>query len=87
MNSYNVKNKHLSSASGDWSKFNTTSQTDLQALGREVIKNTPMKSLIPNSADSYAVIYNFGRVIGTSGQTSARLVFSKAGKIITFFPQ
>ena len=87
MDSYNVKNKHLSSASGDWSKFNTTSQAELRALGREALKNTPMSSLVPNSADSYAAIYNFGRVIGTSGQTSARLVFSTAGKIITFFPQ
>ena len=85
MDSYNVKNKHLSSASGDWSKFNTTSQAKLRALGQEALKNTPMSSLIPNSADSYAAIYNFGRVIGTAGQTSARLVFSTAGKIITFF--
>ena len=87
MDSYNVKNKHLSSGSGDWSKFNTTSQAELRALGREALKNTPMSSLVPNSADSYVAIYNFGRVIGTSGQTSARLVFSTAGKIITFFPQ
>ena len=87
MDSYNVKNKHLPSAGGDWSKFNTASQAELQALGKEVLKNTSMSSLIPNSADSYAAIYDFGRVIGTSGQTIARLVFSVAGKIITFFPQ
>ena len=87
MDSYNVKSRHLPSTGGDWSKFNTTSQAELRELGREVLKNTPMSSLMSNSPDSYKAIYNFGRVIGTSGETSARLVFSAAGKIITFFPQ
>ena len=46
-----------------------------------------MSSLLPNSGDSYMAIYDYGRTIGTAGQTTARLVFSTAGKIITFFPQ
>lgn len=87
LDTYNVKGKHLSSGSGNWSKFNTTSQADLRELGREVLRNSPMSSLISNSADSYAAIYDLGRVIGTAGQTSVRLVFSTTGKIITFFPQ
>ena len=87
MDTYNVKGKHLSSGNGNWSKFNTTSQAELRTLGKEAIKNSPMGSLYPNSEDSYRLIYEFGRVIGTSGETSARLIFSNAGKIITFFPQ
>lgn len=30
MDTYNVKNKHLSSGNGDWGKFNTTSQEQLR---------------------------------------------------------
>lgn len=87
MNSYTIKNKHLSTASGNWSKFNTNSQSELRLLGREAIKNTRMHSLYKNSIDSYVAFYNYGRVIGSCGQTCARIVFSYAGKIITFFPQ
>lgn len=87
VDTYNVKDKHLSTGSGTWGKFNTTSQSELRALAKEALKNSPMDSLIPNSSDSYKVIYDFGRVIGTSGETSARLVFSDLGKIITFFPE
>ena len=87
MGNYSVKDKHLSTGTGDWGKFNTNSQAELQALGREILKNSPMSSLSTNSSDSFKVIYEFGRVIGSAGETSARLVFSDIGKIITFFPQ
>ena len=60
MDTYNVKGKHLSSGNGNWSKFNTTSQAELRTLGKEAIKNSPMGSLYPNSADSYRLIYDFG---------------------------
>ena len=86
MGDYNVKLKHLPTGKGKWSKFNTTSQSELQQLGKEVLKNTPMSSLSPNSADTYIAVYDFGKVIGTGGQTAARLVFSIMGQIITFFP-
>ena len=87
MDLYNVKSKHLPSGKGNWSKFNTSSQTDLRMLGKEAIKRTPMNSLSANSTDSYRFTYDFNRVIGTYGETCARLVFSQSGKIITFFPQ
>lgn len=45
-----------------------------------------MSRLILNSVDSYCLLYDFGSIIGTGGETSIRLVFSYAGKIITFFP-
>ena len=86
LNTYNVKGKHLPGSAGNWNKFSSANQTYLRSLGKSAIKNTPMSRLITNSPDSYKLIYDFGSVIGTSGQSSIRLVFSYAGKIITFFP-
>ena len=86
MGNYNVKGKHLPSSKGDWAKFITGDQQYLRNLGREAIKNTPMKKLLINSPDSYKLFYNAGIKIGLKGETSIRLVFSKLGKIITFFP-
>ena len=45
-----------------------------------------MKKLISNSPDSYKIFYDAGIIIGSKGETSVRLVFSRLGKIITFFP-
>ncbi len=86
LDTYNVKRKHLPGSAGNWGKFSSSNQTYLRSLGKNAIRNTPMKRLIPNSADSYRLLYDFGSIIGTGGETSIRLVFSYAGKIITFFP-
>ena len=88
MKTYSVKGRHLPYTSGNNSRnvFNTMNQAELRAIGKEAIKRTPMKSLLRNSADSYALLYDVGRVISTRGLTSIKLVFSEAGKIITFFP-
>ena len=83
---YNIGKKHLPDAGGNWSKFITSNQNYLRSLGKEAIKNTSMKNLLYNSIDSYKIIYNTGRIIGLNGEMSVRLVFSKLGKIITFFP-
>lgn len=45
-----------------------------------------MSQLIKNSSDSVKLAFNLGYTVGTSGETCVRLVFSLAGKIITFFP-
>ena len=86
LDTYNVKRKHLSGSGGTWSKFSSSDQVYLRSLGKTAIKNTPMSKLLFNSADSYKLLYDFGSVIGTGGEMSIRLVFSYAGKIITFFP-
>ena len=86
LNSYNVKTKHLPGTAGNWSKFSSADQAYLRSLGKTAIKNTPMRNLLPNSSDSYKLLYDFAYAIGTKGETSIRLAFSYAGKIITFFP-
>ena len=86
MGSYNVKGKHLPNSNGNWAKFSTGDQEYLRKLGREAIRKTPMKKLISNSPDSYKIFYDAGIIIGSKGETSVRLVFSRLGKIITFFP-
>jgi hypothetical protein len=87
LNTYNVKTKHLPGAGGSWSKFNSSNQAYLRNVGQNAIKNTPMRNLLYNSPDSYKLIYDTGSIIGTTGQSSIRLVFSKVGQIITYFPQ
>ena len=86
LDTYNVKRKHLPGSGGDWNRFSSSDQVYLRSLGKTAIKNTPMSKLHYNSADSYRLLYDFGSIIGTRGETSVRLVFSYAGKIITFFP-
>ena len=87
MDSYNVKRKHLPESNGDWSKFSTSNQSELRRLGKEAIRNSPMDSLSYNSSDSYRTVYEYSKVIGTKGETQARIIFSDLGKIITFFPE
>jgi hypothetical protein len=79
-----VKSKHLMYASGTWAKFATTSQSIIQGWISEALKNG--SKFVLNSEDSYYVIYNMGRVIGTNGEKSIKVVFTFAGRIITAFP-
>lgn len=84
---YNVGKKHLPGSGGHWTKFSTSNQNYLRTIGKKAIKKTSMKKLVFNSADSYKIIYDTGKIIGVKGEKSIVLVFTKLGKIITFFPK
>ena len=54
---------------------------------KESIRQTQMSKLLENSPDLYKFVYEYAKQIGTKGQNKARIVFTKLGKIITFFPE
>lgn len=81
---FSVPLKHLHNAAGRWAKF--AEGTNPNALIREALSSTSAKFL-PNSAEgSYMVVTDLGRVIGTNGQTSLRVIIGQDGKIWTAFP-
>lgn len=86
LGNYNIKTKHLPNSAGNWGKFCSNDQEYLRSLGKYALKHTSMSQLIKNSSDSVKLTFNLGYTVGTSGETCVRLVFSLAGKIITFFP-
>jgi hypothetical protein len=70
---------------GGFAKFNTTSQSTIRNWVRTaILKGKP----VPNgtSTDSYIIICNLGKVIGTKGEKCIKVVYDIAGKIISIYP-
>ena len=68
-------------------KFLSEDPLEHQKLLKESIRKTPMSKLLENSPDLYKFVYEYAKQIGTKGQNKVRIVFTKLGKIITFFPE
>lgn len=84
VSSFAVKTKHLYGSSGNYAKFNTANMSTLRNWISAALKNGTNFQI--NSKDSYYVIYNLGKVIGTKGERCIKVVFTIAGKIITAYP-
>ena len=82
---FSVKAKHLSNTGGKFAKFNTSSRKQVSKWISQALKSKNA-NFYPNSKDSYYIITNMGKKIGTKGQKSIKVVFTKAGKIITAYP-
>jgi len=81
---FTVGAKHLIGAGGTWSKFATSNQAQIRSwIAIALTKGT---NFVTNSKDSYYIIYNMGRVIGTNGEQKIKVVFTFAGRIITSYP-
>lgn len=82
---YKVKSPHLKGAKGTKSKFNTISQKQARKWIKDALKSSKAR-YYENSADSYYIITDMGKKIGTKGERLIKVVFTKKGKIITTFP-
>jgi len=84
--SYTVKTRHLPGHHQNFSKFNTSNQNTIRGWMRSALRNGRIR---PNgtSTDSFLIVHNTGRVIGTRGERFIRVVFAADGKIITTHPQ
>jgi hypothetical protein len=80
-----VSSKHLLGAGGNYAKFNTNSHSTIRGWISEALRYG--SNFKVNSSDSYYIVYNMGKVIGTKGEKFIRVVFTMAGKIITAYPQ
>jgi hypothetical protein len=79
-----VPQKHLPEAGGRWAKF--VEGTNPNDLVREALNGGTAKITTNTVADSYKVVADLGRTIGTKGETSIRVIIGKDGKIWTAFP-
>ncbi len=82
-----IKNKHLSSATGNYAKFATTESSTAQVWVQQALRS-PNAQFLPNDQipNTFKVVTNVGTIIGTKGQTSIRAIVGFDGKVINTFP-
>ena len=83
-----IKNKHLASASGNQAKFDTDDISEAQSWVAEGLKSGDSQ-VVPNPNhpnDTFRVVSDLGREVGTKGQTRIRSVLSIDGRVINAFP-
>lgn len=69
---------------GNYAKFASANQTQIRSWIAASLNNGT--NFVLNSSDSYNLIYNMGRIIGTNGEQKIKVVFTFAGRIITAYP-
>ena len=80
-----VSSKHLANAGGRYAKFATTSQDQVRLWISQALK-AQNAVFYPNGSNSYYIIVDMGKVIGTKGERLLKIVFDAAGKIWTAYP-
>jgi RHS repeat-associated protein len=81
---FTVSAKHLLGAGGGYAKFNTANMSTIRSWITTALRSR--SNFQVNSRDSYYIVYNMGKVIGTNGEKCIKVVFTVAGKIITSYP-
>ncbi|MGW7281807.1 hypothetical protein ACWGIV_26645 [Streptomyces sp. NPDC054844] len=81
-----VKNKHLSTATGGWAKFDSTDIAEVQSWVTEGLK-MDNATFLPNKDTSFKVIVDMGRALGTKGETGIRIMAGNDGKVFNCFPE
>lgn len=76
----------LSSTAKRAAKFNTNNIKNIRAIVSEALKKSDANFLPNNVEGSFRVVTNLGRVIGSKGQTSVRVIVGNNGKIWNAFP-
>ena len=86
INSFSVSAKHLADSGGRYAKFITNSMEVIRQWVVEALSSSE-GIIYPNTTDnSYYIITDMGREIGTKGERFLKVVFDSAGKIWTAFP-
>ncbi len=82
---FTVSLKHLSDAGGRYAKFATTKQSQVQSWVSQALKS---KNAVfhPNGSNSYYIIADMGKAIGTKGERFIKVIFDTAGKIWSAYP-
>ncbi|MBY0434096.1 MAG: hypothetical protein K2U26_08315 [Cyclobacteriaceae bacterium] len=82
-----IKNKHLSTATGNYAKFATTEVSTARGWVQQALRS-PNARFLPNPQipNTFQVVTDLGTTIGTKGQTSIRAIVGFDGKVINAFP-
>ncbi|HYF95147.1 MAG TPA: RHS repeat-associated core domain-containing protein [Symbiobacteriaceae bacterium] len=83
---FTVSSKHLASAGGRWAKFATDDAAEVSTWIKEALKSSNAQFLANNRPDSFKVIVDVGREIGTKGERAIQVIVGTDGKIWTAFP-
>jgi hypothetical protein len=75
--------KHAAGAGGRWAKF--AEGVNPNAALREAL-SAPGARVLPNDANSFRVVTDLGRIVGSRGETGIRAVVDFEGRVVTWFP-
>ena len=83
---FSVPLKHLANAGGRYAKFATTNTSQIQNWISQALRSSNAFFYPNNSSDSFYIIADIGKTIGTKGEHFIKVVFDTTGKIWTAFP-
>jgi len=75
--------KHAAGAGGRWAKF--AEGVNSNAALRETL-TSPGARILPNDTNSFKIVADLGRVVGSRGETGIRAVVDFEGHVVTWFP-
>lgn len=86
-----VKPKHLSNVGGKARKFLGDSKIEAEKILKDSLKNGKIISITDNGLTkagnaSYEIIIDAGKVIGTRGETSVKIILSEDGGMLSAYP-
>jgi septal ring-binding cell division protein DamX len=82
---FSVSAKHLANSRGRYAKFSTSSQKTIRQWITTAL-NSNFSTFHSNKNDSYYILHNFGKKIGSKGEKNLKIVFDTVGNIWTVFP-
>ena len=85
VNSFLVSEKHLCNTGGRYAKFIDSSMETIRQWIIEAL-SSPEGLIYPNKNDSYYIITDMGKEIGTKGEHFLKVVYDNIGKIWTAYP-
>ena len=83
---FKIPNKHLAKANGKYAKFNSNSTSQIRKWISEALKSNKATFHPNNKKNSYYIITNLGKKVGTKGEKCIKVVFDTSGKIWTAYP-
>ncbi|WP_241579677.1 hypothetical protein [Rosenbergiella nectarea] len=87
INIWTPKDKHLLVTTARKSaQFNTANIENVRGLVKEALTSPNAKFMVNNQDNSFRVVADMGRIIGTKKQTAIRISIGSDGKIWNAFP-
>lgn len=86
-----VKPKRLAATGGNGAKFLGETKEEAKALLKDIIQNGTVKTITDNGLtsmgnESYEIIIDTGKQIGTKGETLLKIVLSEDGGMLSAYP-
>ena len=88
---YPLSDKHLTSKGGGYNKFNVAAEAEAKIIVKDAIKHGFIIDIKFNGVgsqgqNSYNIIIETGKIIGTKGETGIKICFDDFGNVWTVYP-